>query len=68
METMTNKTSRLLLAGSFLVLTILTITACKKDKDNDNVNEQSFTQVNLVASSASYAGARVDPRATACVW
>jgi len=62
MKTIVNNTSRLLAGGICVALTAMVFTACHKDKDA--VNEQSFDQVNLVASNNTYTGARVDPNFT----
>ncbi|HET6995849.1 MAG TPA: TIGR03118 family protein [Chitinophagaceae bacterium] len=59
MKTVMNRTRGLKLAGTCVVLGALLFTSCKKDKDT--VTEQSFDQVNLVASNNTYTGARVDP-------
>jgi uncharacterized protein (TIGR03118 family) len=43
-----------------LFFVIFIISACNKD-NNDKIASTNFTQVNLVASTATYAGVRVDP-------
>jgi uncharacterized protein (TIGR03118 family) len=46
------------------LLTIIMLNSCKKDDDTTaigTVNDQSFSQVNLVSSTATYPGARIDP-------
>src|SRR5204863_9268578 len=58
MKTFVNKTSRLVTGGICVALTAMVFTACHKNKDA--VNEQSFDEVNLVASNNTYTGARVD--------
>jgi uncharacterized protein (TIGR03118 family) len=60
METISNKTARLLLGGACSLLALVTMNGCKKD-NNDTVIKQNFTQVNLVANKNTYIGARVDP-------
>src|SRR5882724_7847835 len=49
--------------GAIILLAIAVTGGCKKDKDNTPptpASQQSFTQVNLVASDASLSAARVD--------
>ncbi len=52
-------------SGSYLLATacsfFITMIMNSCTKSNDAVTEQSFSQTNLVSSSATFAGARVDP-------
>ena len=54
---------KFLIPFCFLLIIITVMNSCKKNDNSNNNNtiEQSFSQVNLVANSSSYAGARVDP-------
>jgi len=59
MQTLIRKSTGFFTTILCSLLLIVITNSCKKN--NSTVSEQSFSQVNLVASSSSYAGARVDP-------
>ena len=64
MKTLFNKPIRLWFALPGALILMIT-SSCNKNHDNNPdhnpVGKQNFTQVNLVSSSSSYTGARVDP-------
>jgi uncharacterized protein (TIGR03118 family) len=60
MKTIRNKTRGFLLEGIYVLAAIITITGCKKDKND--IQDQDFADVRLVASNSSYGSTvRVDP-------
>jgi uncharacterized protein (TIGR03118 family) len=61
MKTIIKKSGKLLIATSCSLFITMIMNSCKKDSNNTPVITQSFTQTDLVASSNTFTGARVDP-------
>lgn len=49
-------------AFALLLVFAIAITACKKNDNNNTNNAKNYQQVNLVADTAGYGAARIDPK------